>query len=53
MVLAATEDVIQKGMLGSESTASNKSARLEPGVILFFARPFTFLERLLYPLIKG
>jgi hypothetical protein len=53
MALAATEDVIQKGMLGSESTASSKSARLEPGVILFFARPFTFLERLLYPLMKG
>ena len=53
MALATTQDVIQKGMSDSESTTSIKNARAEPGIILFLARPFTLLERLLYPLMKG
>ncbi len=55
MALAATQDVIQKGIvqtIGPESTGSSTNAKPEPGIILFFARPFTFLERLLYPLLK-
>ncbi len=53
MALATTQDVIQKGMSDSESTTSIKNARAEPRIILFLARPFTLLERLLYPLMKG
>ena len=56
LALAATQDVIQKGIvqtLGPESSGSATNEKAEPGVILFFARPLTFLERLLYPLLKG
>jgi hypothetical protein len=56
LALVATQDLIQKGIVqasGPESTGSATNAKAEPGVILFLARPFTFLERLLYPLVKG
>ena len=56
VALVATQDLIQKGIVqasGPESTGSATNAKAEPGVILFLARPFTFLERLLYPLVKG
>jgi len=55
VALVTTQDVLQKGSvqaLGSELTRSTTNAKPEPGVILFLARPFTFIERLLYPLIK-
>jgi hypothetical protein len=53
--LTAAQDVIQKGIVEASSLESGGSApstKAEPGVILFFARPFTFLERLFYPLMK-
>jgi hypothetical protein len=55
--LVDTQDLIQKGLVGPEpghgSTRSTASVKAEPGEILFVARPFTFFERLLYPLVKG
>jgi hypothetical protein len=53
-VLAVTEDVIQKGIV--ESADPGKSPppiTARPGEILFVARPLSFLERLLYPFVKG
>jgi hypothetical protein len=56
MAPIATKDLIQMGIVvqpsGRESTTSATNAKAEPGVILFLARPFTFLERLFYPLVK-
>jgi len=55
MALIATRDLIQIGIVqtpGPESTTSATNAKAEPGVILFLARPFTFLERLFYPFVK-
>jgi hypothetical protein len=52
----ATKDLIQMGIVQTprgESTTSATNAKAEPGVILFLARPFTFLEKLFYPLVKG
>ncbi len=55
-VLATTQDVIQKGIVGpspgSESKKSVVAERAAPGEILILARPLTFFERLLYPLVK-
>src|SRR5437870_4768919 len=58
MVLAVTQDVIQKGFVDSAASASQarKSpalVRAVPGEILFIARPLSFWERLLYPFVKG
>jgi hypothetical protein len=56
-VLAATEDVIQKGIVGplpgAEPKKSAAPLKGTPGEILFVARPLSFFERLLYPLVKG
>jgi hypothetical protein len=56
MVPITTKDLIQMGIVvqpsGRESTTSATNAKAEPGVILFLARPFSFLERLFYPLVK-
>jgi hypothetical protein len=55
MALVATQEVVQKGIVqtpGPESTTSATNAKAGPGVILFTARPFTFLERLFYPFLK-
>ena len=56
-VLAATEDVIQKGIVGpvpgGESKRGAASLKPTPGEILFAARPLSFLERLLSPFVKG
>lgn len=55
VVLVATQDLLRTGIVESadvETKASAAAAKAEPGVILFRARPFTFLERLLYPLVK-
>ena len=54
--LVATPDLTQKGVVVAEpghGSTRSASAKAEPGEILFVARPFTFLERLLYPLVKG
>lgn len=55
--LVTTQDLIQKGILGPqpdhESTQSATQVKAEPGELLFVARPLTFFERLLYPLVKG
>ncbi len=55
MALVTTKDLIQMGIVqppGPESTTSSTNAKAEPGVIVFLARPFTFLERLFYPFLK-
>ena len=55
LALVSTEDLIQKGLVqapGHESTTTVSTTKSEPGVILFLARPFTFSEKLLYPLLK-
>jgi hypothetical protein len=55
MALITTKDLIQTGIVqppGRESTASATNAKAEPGVIVFLARPFTFLEKLFYLLTK-
>jgi hypothetical protein len=48
-----TQDLIQKGILeGEKLTTPAVPVKAEPGEILFVARPFTFFERLFYPLLK-
>jgi len=54
-VLGDTDDLVRKGILGPVPTDSKKSAALfkpAPGEILFVARPLSFFERLLYPIMK-
>lgn len=48
MVLVATGDLIQKGI----AVLSDKPIKTEPGEILFLARPYTFFERLIAPLLR-
>lgn len=53
--LENTQDLIQKGFtagLATGSTPPGASVKAQPGEILFVARPFTFFERLMYPLTK-
>ena len=53
--IETTQDVTQKGVVqlaARDSLATGTNAKAEPGLILFLARPFTFFERLLYPLMK-
>lgn len=55
LAIADTPDLVQKGLVqpaGHEPKGSATNAKPEPGVVLFLARPFSFLERLLYPLMK-
>lgn len=56
LVLTTTEEVIQKGIVGPLPQVKSKKVAAAikpvPGQILFVARPFSFLERLLYPLLK-
>jgi len=55
LAMETTQDIIQKGFVqpaGRDSAATGTNEKPAPGVILFFARPFTFFERLLYPLMK-
>ena len=55
-VLARTQDLRQKGIAGNvpeaDSGHSTSLVKAEPNQILFFARPFSFSERLLYPFVK-
>lgn len=53
--LVATQDLIEKGINvqdGGKAKPPAGSANALPGEILFRARPFTFFEKLLYPLVK-
>lgn len=53
--LIATQDLIRKGVTISEPGHEEKSGtslQAGPGEMLFYARPLTFFERLLYPLVK-
>ena len=55
IVIGTTQDLIQKGLVqpsGPESKGSATKVQPESGVIVFLARPFSFFERLIYPLIK-
>lgn len=52
----SVQDLLQSGKLVQPvagSKFSGTGATAGPGEIVFLARPFTFLERLLYPLLKG
>jgi hypothetical protein len=55
-ILGSTDDLVRKGIVGPVATTdSKKSAALfkaVPGEILFAARPLSFIERLLYPIMK-
>jgi hypothetical protein len=52
-VLVTTQDLIQKGIAGPRPVKSGNPVKAEPKEIMFFAHPFTLLERLLYPFVKG
>ena len=54
-VLAATQDLIQKGIVESSAVPKKAAAPVKavPGEILFVVRPLSFFERLLYPFVKG
>lgn len=55
LAIGDTPALVQKGLVqsaGHEPTGPATNAKPEPRVILFLARPFTFFERLLYPLMK-
>jgi hypothetical protein len=53
-VMGSTDDLIHKGLVGPEVAAGKSSLDIKPapGEILFLTRPLSFLERLLYPLMK-
>jgi hypothetical protein len=52
--LADTQEVIQRGLV--EFSAKGKKPKTlikaRPGEVIFVARPLSFIERLLYPLLK-
>jgi hypothetical protein len=54
--LIATQELIQKGITIREPTQEAKRSNMVmqaiPKEMLFYARPLTFFERLLYPLVK-
>jgi hypothetical protein len=53
MVLVSTEDLIQKGAsVPKLAKGSDKVITTEPREILFVARPLTFFERLIAPLLR-
>src|SRR6266403_4890281 len=51
-VLMATQELIQKGIVGPRYNETANPLKAEPKEILFLARPFTFFERLFYPFLK-
>ncbi len=55
-VLADTDQVVHEGIVQAAATKDTKASvapvNAEPGQIVLIARPFTFFERLLYPLVK-
>ncbi len=53
MALTDTQDVIQKGVTVVRPDPGSKAPLIaKAGEILFTARPYTFIERLLYPIEK-
>lgn len=54
-VMTDTDAVLRKGVAQNAPSAKSDASTPVPipGQVLFAARPFTFLERLLYPLVKG
>jgi hypothetical protein len=51
--IVVTKELMLKGIVeGMELRSPTTLVKAEPGEILFVARPFTFFERLLYPLLK-
>jgi hypothetical protein len=54
VVVGTTSDLLRKGSVGPEPSlhAGGPSFPAGPGEIVILARPFTFRERLLYPLLK-
>lgn len=55
-ILGSTDDLVQKGIVGPVATTDSKNSaalvKAVPGEILFVARPLSFFERLLGPLLK-
>jgi hypothetical protein len=52
--LVVTKELIQKGIVKGRGLSSpGKPVTAALGEIVFVARPFTFFETLLYPLVKG
>ena len=55
-ILGSTDDLVRKGIVGPVATTDSKKSdallKATPGEILFLVRPLSFLERLLYPLMK-
>jgi len=54
-ILGSTDDLIGKGIVGPvRATDSTTSAAFKavPGQVLFVARPLSFFERLIYPILK-
>ncbi|HTY64134.1 MAG TPA: hypothetical protein VMG30_17930 [Acidobacteriota bacterium] len=53
---ADTQEAIQKGIVGlspgPKPSKTHVVVKAMPGEIVFLARPMTFFERLLYPLVK-
>jgi hypothetical protein len=56
-VLVATQELIRDGVVGplpaADTGKSPAPFKAAPGEILFVARPLSFWERLMYPLVKG
>lgn len=56
LILASTEDLVREGINGPIAVSDEKKFaaryRAAPGEILVIARPLSFFERLLYPLMK-
>ena len=56
LILASTEDLVRDGITGPLSASDEKKFagrnKAVPGEILVIARPLSFFERLLYPLMK-
>jgi hypothetical protein len=50
--MGPTEAVVHKGVVEAPPKAPIALANPEPAHIVFVARPFTFVEKLLYPLMK-
>lgn len=56
-VVIPTKTLVEEGVIGplpgGQSGLSTAPINAAPGQILFVARPLSFWERLLYPLVKG
>jgi hypothetical protein len=52
LILASTEDLVREGINVSDEKKFAAHYKTAPGEILVIARPLSFFERLLYPLMK-